>query len=237
MASILTQQESDKLAKGLGSLAHFPREIRNTIYKHMIAQGSVTIMRTSSLIKEELSATDLFEHGVCRLNLNFYDTATEELKPCFNPSQDIVNKIRNVAIRVDTRRNGSKAYTTPEIAILNKFTGAKVHRQTCAVSFVCWPSSGRKFQQDVLATVKAYTGFKTVEVAIECEQWPGRVWPEKLTNFSLEQIVEFDSLEQAFGTMCKVLTPKLGKAEGGEWHKGHFTALSFHPRGLKGGNV
>ena len=237
MASTLTQQEDDELARGLGSLVLFPREIRNTIYKHMTAQGSVTIIRTSSLIKEEVLATDLFEHGVCRLNLNFYDRVTESLKPCFNPSQDIVNKIRNVAIRVDTRLNGSQAYTTPEVTILNKFAGAKVHRKTCAVSFLCWPSTGKKFQQDVLATVKTYTGFEKVTVAIEYENWSGRVWPEKLSNFSFEQIVEFDTLEQAHGAIGKVLTPTLGKVGAGAWDKGPFPALIFHPRGLKGGNV
>ena len=237
MASTLTGQEYNRLAKGLGSLAHLPRELRNMIYKHMIAQGSVTIMRTSSLIKEEVSATDLFEHGVCRLNLNFYNTTTGELKPCFNPSQNIVNKIRNVAIRVDTRRNGYKNYLTPEVAILNKFTGANVHRKTCALSFECWPMTARKYQEDVLTTVNAYTGFEKVEVAIEYVDWLGRMWPEQHENLSLEAIVQFDTMQQAHGAIHRILTPGLGNSERGVWRKGPFPALVFHPRGLKGGNV
>ena len=207
------------------------------IYKHMIAQGSVTIMRTSSLIKAEVSAADIFEHGVCRLNLNFYDAVIDRPRPCFNPSQKIVNKIRNVAIRVDTRRNGYRNYLTPEFAILEKFTGAQVHRKTCAVSFECWPNTGRKYQEDVLIMVKQYTGFDKVEVAIEYVDCSGKFWPEKDWSSPLEEIVAYDTMKEAHGAMCKILIPGLGKAERGVWHKGPFPSLVFHPRGLEGGSV
>ena len=237
MASISIEQEFDNLPKGLGSLAQFPREIRYMIYKHMIAQGTVAILRTSSRIKEEASATDIFEHGICRLNLNFYDMATEQLKPCFKPSNYIVDKIRNVAIRVDTRFNGSSSYPTPEINIFNKFTGPEVHRKKCAVSFVCWDISKKKFQLDVLGKLRDYTGFEEVEVAIDCDTWPNTVWPEKISDFSLSQLFEYDSVKEAIRTARYILVPELGEAEGGEWEKVRFTALTFHPRGLEGGNV
>ena len=207
------------------------------IYKRMIAQGSVNIMGTSSLIKKEVSATDLFEHGICRLNLNFFDAIIDRPRPCFNPKQNIVNKIRNVTIRVDTRRNGYRNYLTPEVAILDKFTGANVLRKTCAVSFECWPTTARKYQEDVLTTVKSYTGFGKVEVAIEHLDWSGKFWPEKDWSSPLLKIVAFDAIKEAHMAMCKGLIPGLGKAELGVWRKGPFPSLVFHPRGLEGGRV
>ena len=246
-----TLEECEKVDQRFGTLGHLPQEIRIMIYKHTIAQGSVNIIAASSLIKADiLSEIDIFEHGICRLNLNFYDMATEQLKPSFNPSNFIVNKIRNVAIRVDTRFNGSKSYPTPEINILNKFSGADVHRKKCAVSFVCWGDiTKRKFQLDVLGKLRDYNGFEEVEVAIDCvDPWPNE-WPEEISQFSVSQIFEYDSVKEAIRTASHILEQVLGKAEGGKWEKVlweeeggkweifRFTALTFHPRGLEGGKV
>ena len=237
MASTSMEQEFENLPKGLGSLAQFPREIRNMIYKHMIAQGSVAVLRTSSRIKAEASATDIFEHGICRLNLDFYDKATEQLKPCFKPSNHIVDKIRNVAIRVDTRFNGPISRPTPEIAILNNFRGANVHRKTCLLSFECWETTSRKYQEDVLITLRAYTGFEKVEVAIEYPDWTGRVWPQNHAEFSLEQMNELHSLVVAYNAIRRVLTPGLGNSEPGLRQKSPVPVMAFYPRGLEGGTV
>ena len=232
MAPLLKEEEHDKLLKGLGSLYDFPRELRDRIYEHMIAQGSLAIMRTSSTIQKEVSKMDLYEHGFCRLNLNFWDAATEELKPCFNPSPFIVDKVRNVAIRVDTRFNSGEPYPTPEIDILNKFSGDKVHRKTCALSFVCWGETKRMFQQDVLGKVQGYTGFEKVEVAIDCvEQWPNEKWPERISKFSFEQMQEYSSKKLAMRAVSNELSPKMFLAEGGKWQKDRFTPMTFRSRG------
>ena len=97
--------------------------------------------------------------------------------------------------------------------------------------------TGRKYQEDVLITLKAYTGFEKVEVAIEYVDWSGRWGPEKHANLSLESIVQLDTMEEAHGAFRKVLIPGLGKAERAVWHKGPFPALVFHPRGLEVGSV
>ena len=239
MSSKSTLEECENVDQRFGTLGHLPQEIRIMIYKHMIAQRSVAIMKTSSLIKEDASAIDIFEHGICRLNLNCYDVATEKLKPSFNPSNFIVDKIRNVAIRVDTRFNGSTSYPTPEINILNKFSGDEVHRKKCAVSFVCWGDiTKKKLQLDVLGKLRDYTGFEEVEIAIDCvDPWPNEGWPKEISECLVSQIFEYGSVKEAIRTARYILVPELGEAEGGEWEKVRFTALTFHPSGLKGGNV
>ena len=234
MAPLLTKQEHEKLLKGLGSLYNFPREVRNIIYKHMIAQGSPAIMRTSSTLHKEVSETDVYEHGICRLNLNFWNAATEKLKPCFKPSPFIVNKIRTIAIRVNTRLNSYRSpYRTPEIDILDQFRGNMVHRKTCLLSFECWPETKRMFQQDVLGKVQAYTGFEKVVVAIDCvEKLPDdQEWPEDIERFSFEQVMEYDSKKEAMGTIWNELKWDMCLVEGGKWLKGCFTPMTFRPRG------
>ena len=94
----------------------------------------------------------------------------------------------------------------------------------------------RKYQEDVLTTVNAYTGFEKVEVAIEYLDWLGRMWPEQHENLSLEAIVQFDTMQQAHVAIHRILTPGLGTSERGVWHKGPFPALVFRSRGLKDGN-
>lgn len=231
MAPLLTEQEHDKLLKGLGSLYDFPHELRNMIYEHMIAQGSLAIMRASSTLHKEVSKMDLYKHGFCRLNLNFWDAATEEHKPCFNPSSFIVDKIRNVAIRVDARFNLGEPYPTPEIDILNKFSGDKVHRETCVLSFVCWGETKRVFQQDVLGKVQGYTGFEKVEVAIDCvDQLPDEEWPERISKFSVQQIYEYSRKKLAMRAILNDLSPEMFLAEGGKWQKDGFTPMTFRPR-------
>ena len=216
----------------------------------MIAQGSINIIAASSLIKADiLSEIDIFKHGICRLNLNFYNTTTEELKPSSNPSNSIANKIRNVAIRVDTRFNAAwKDYPTPKVKILNKFSGKKVHRKKCAVSFICWgETTVKKFQLDVLGKLRDYTGFEEVEVAIDCvDPWPNE-WPDEIEQFSRPQLFEFESVKEAIRTVKNMTEGGLGKAEGGKWEKMlwkeegreweifRFSALRFHPRSLEGG--
>lgn len=234
MAPQLTEKEHDKLLKGLGSLYDFPREVRDTMYKHMIAQGRVAIMRTSSTLHKEVSETNVYEHGICRLNLNFWNAATEELKPCFNPSPFTVNKIRNVAIRVNTRPNSYRSpYPTPEIDILDQFRGNIVHRKTCLLSFECWAETKRMFQQDVLGKVQAYTGFEKVVVAIDCvEQLPDdQEWPEDIKKFSFQQIMEYDSKKEAMRTIWNELKRDMCLVEGGKWQKDCFTPMTFRPRG------
>lgn len=227
----LTEEEHAKLQKGLGSLYDLPRELRNTIYKHMIAQGSPAIMQTSSTLHKEVSETDVYEHGICRLNLNFWNAATEELKPCFKPSPFVVNKIRNVAIRVDTRFNSGDEYPTPEIGILDPFHGTLVHRGTCTLSFECWGETKRMFQQDVLRKVQAYTGFDEVEVAIDCvDQLPSQKWPEDMEKFSVQQILECGSKKEAMRAVWNELKRDMSLVEGGKWQKDRFTPMTFRPR-------
>ena len=193
-------------------------------------------MRASSLIKDDVSVIDVFEHGTCRLNLNFYDLATGELKPCFNPSNFIIDKIINVTIRVDTRFNGCGILAcTPGVDILNKFSGANVHRKTCVLTFECWPGTSGKHQGDVLRMVRGYTGFEEVRVAIEYlaveyRDWSGSAWPRDHADWSLEQFVESDSLVKGHSAFRKALTSGLGKSELGLCHKSPIPALIFRPR-------
>ena len=217
----------------LGSLVRFPREIRNMIYKHMIAQGSLAIMRTSLILQKEVSEMDFYEHGFCRLNLNFLNPATEELKPCFRPSPFMVKKIRNVAISVNTGLNSATLPDDPppDIDILDKFIGNKVPRKTCTLSFVCGGETGIMEQLDVLFKVQRYTGFEKVIVAIDCvEQSTNREWPEHVSEFSDEQISEYESKKRAMGTIWSVLVPAMFLAEGGKWQKDGFTPMTFRPR-------
>ena len=247
-----TLEECEKVDQRFGTLGHLPQEIRIMLYKHMIAQGSVNILATSSSIKADiLSTLNIFEYGIWRLNLNFYDTYTEPLKPNFNPSQSIAHKIRNVAIRVDTRPNAVwKDYPTPKVKILNKFRGKKVHRKKCAVSFVCWGATTvKKFQLDVLGKLRDYTGFEEVEIAIDCVDPEPIDWPDKISQFSRAQLFEFESVKEAIRTVRNMTEGGLGKAEGGKRRKvlwkeegqegeiSHFSALRFHPRSLEGGRV
>ena len=231
ISRLLTEQDHEKLLKGLGSFYHLPRELRDMIYKHMIAQGSLAIMRTSSTLHKEVSERDLYEHGFCRLNLNFWNAATEELKPCFNPSPFIVNKILNVAICVDTRFSSDE----PELDILHKFSGDDiVHRKTCALSFVYSVETKTMFQQDILAKVQEYTGFEKVELAIDyCvdQLLPHEKWPERISKFSVQQIYEYSSMKIAMRAICNGLEPDMCLLEGGKWQKDRFTPMTFRPRG------
>ena len=218
MAPTMAEQEHDKLLKGLGSLYDFPRELRDMIYEHMIAQGSLAIMRTSSTLQKEVSERDLYKHGFCRLNMNFYDAATEKLKPCFNPSPSLVEKIQNLAIRVDTRFNGAywDTYGTKGVDILWTFVGPEVRRKTCVVSFVRMDTTKVPYQYDVLDKIQMYTGFEKVEVAMEwatVEKRPNDRWPDHITKVSVQQIYEYDSKKQANITITNDLLPKLRKEE------------------------
>ena len=169
MRTSSTLQE-EVLKMELGLLARFPRAIRNIIYKHIVAQGSLTIMRTSLTLKEEVSQMDFYEHGFCRLNLEFSNAATEELNPCFKPSPFTINKIRNVAIRVNTGLNPATSPDDlpPDIDVLDKFMGNKVPRKTCTLTFVCGGETTIMEQLDVLFKVQSYTGFEKVVVAVDC---------------------------------------------------------------------
>ena len=217
MAPLLTEQEHDKLLKGLGSLYDFPRELRDMIYEHMIAQGSLAIMRTSSTLQKEVSERDLYKHGFCRLNMNFYDAATDKLKPCFNPSPSLVAKIQNLAIRVDTRFNRRYCtYSTKGVDILWEFVGSEVRRKTCVVSFVRMETTKVPYQYDVLDKMQMYTGFEKVEVAMEwatVEQRPNDRWPDHITKVSVQQIYQYDSRKQANLEILDVLIPKLRKEQ------------------------
>ena len=223
IAPLLTEQEHDKLLKGLGSLYKFPRELRDMIYEHMIAQGSLAIMRTSPTLQKEVSERDIYKHGFCRLNMNFYDAATFKLKPCFNPSPSLVAKIQNLAIRVDTRFNASSYYyTTKEIDILSKFIGTKVRRKTCVVSFVRMDKTRVPYHEDVLDEVQFYTGFEKVEVAMEwatVEKRPNDRWADHITKVSVQQIYEYDSKKQANLEIWSVLRPKLRREKEERRHK------------------
>ena len=218
----------------LGSLAQFPREIRNIIYKYMVAQGSLAIMRTSLTLQEEVLQMDFYEHGFYRLNLNFLNAATEEPKTCCRPSPSTVNKIRNVAIRVNTGLNPATSPddAPPEIDILDKFIGNMVPRKTCTLSFVCGGETMIMAQLDVLFKVQRYTGFEKVVVAVDCvEQSTDRKWPEHISKFSDEQILEYESKKRAMCTIWSVLVPAMFLAEGGKWQKDGFTPMTFRPRG------
>ena len=167
---------------------------------------------------------DLYKHGFCRLNLEFLNAATEELKPCFKPSPFMVKKIRNVAIRVNTGLD-------PEIDILDKFIGDKVPRKTCTLSFVCGGETNIMAQLDVLFKVQRYTGFEKVVVPFDCvEHLPNRQWPEHISEFSDEQILEYESKKRAMCTIWEVLVPAMFLAEGGKWQKDGFTQMTFRPR-------
>ena len=231
----LTEEEHVKLQKGLGTLYDLPRELRNTIYKHMITQGSPTIMATSSTLHHEVSETEIYSHGICRLNLNFYNAATEELIPCFKPSQLIVNKIRHVAIRVDTRFNAYLSpYPTPELDILTAFAGNLTRRGTCTLSFECWDFAGNMLQEDVLRKVHGFTGFEMIEVAVDSvEKLPNdddEKWPEDVGKFSVQQMMQYSSKKEAMRTVWKELKRDMYLVEGGEWVNDRFTPMTVRPR-------
>ena len=181
---------------------------------------------------------DFYGHGFCRLNLNFCNAATEELKSCFKPSPFMVNKIRNVAIRVNTGLNPATPPddAPPEIDILDIFIGDKVPRKTCTLSFVCGVETNIMAQLDVLFKVQRYTGFGKVVAAVDCvEQSPNREWPEHISKFSEEHILEYESKKRAMCTIWSVLVPTMFLAEGGKWQKDGFTPMTFRPRGGRAG--
>ncbi|KAL2039048.1 hypothetical protein N7G274_008097 [Stereocaulon virgatum] len=213
-------------AGGLGSLLRLPREIRDMIYHHMIADGNINIMPCSSALAKETSEL-VFNHGICRLNLNFAENMT--LVPAIDPNQDIADKIQNLSIRVNTRCNGTLGRPTPQVDILSKFSGSTIPRKRCTVSFECWPTTLGMVARDVLKKLRTLTGFEEMRITIDLE-WMGEAWPEGLLPFQVSQIC--GSIRGGFLEAKHELEGTLGEGDLG-WDE-EDERLLFFPRMARG---
>ena len=211
---------------GLGSLLRLPREIRDIVYHHMVVDGSVSIMQCSSAMQKEMSEL-LFDHGTCRLKLNFAKNMT--LVPAIDPHQPTADRIQNLSIRVNTRCNGPLGRPTPQMDILSKFSGSTIQRKRCTVSFECWPTTTTMIAHDIIRKLKTFTGFEEVRLTIDLE-WMGEAWPRDLLPFQVSQICW--SILGGFKEAKDELEGALGEGDLG-WDE-EDQRLLFYPRMARG---
>ena len=116
---------------GLGPyLFKLPPELRDQIFTQLLASGYPTFMRTSRAMKKEREMW-IAKEGIYRMNLAcFYGIN------CHGPSQEVLDKIQNVSIRVKGPRYWTNTTTAehPELKALDSLACSAFLHKMCNVS-------------------------------------------------------------------------------------------------------
>ncbi|KAL9133370.1 MAG: hypothetical protein Q9175_005453 [Cornicularia normoerica] len=206
-----------QIRQGLGDLHKLPRELRNIVYSHAIADGNMAIMRASQQTYKEASSL-VFPKGIYRLLIKFPNQVTN-----IQPDSSIANKIQNVHVRVNAR--GFVKRSADGLAILRNLQSDFIIRKNCVVTI-----ESCLFSTDMSAVgvVDALTGFNNFErVILELDlDWWGEPWPDTMEDFVKDQI--WGRISAAFHFQKKMLEPTLGT---GEFSSDvEQSRLAFHPR-------
>ena len=208
-----------RAARGLGHLRRLPRELRDSIYGHAAADGSVAIMRASKRTNEE-AGESVSEHGAYRLALGFGDRS---VNTPLGPS--LAKNVRNLNVRV-WARTGLVRDLEKDLPTLHLFDGSAVRRRNCVVTIDCDACSGDMDASQVVHHLTAFTGFERVISELDLDWW-GEPWPDTMLDFQADQIRR--RISDAIDHQRRILEPTLGTGRyydvDGETHR-----LVFHPR-------
>lgn len=125
------------IATGLGPLfLKLPREVRDMIYGPVLASGHTQILKASRALEEE-GMSLISQHGICRINMSSKVTTGFA-----QPTQQTVDIIKNVQVRVDTWYSESYYYKdSPGYHLLEMFASAKfLPHRTCSMAFKTYPT-------------------------------------------------------------------------------------------------
>ncbi|MCJ1460182.1 hypothetical protein MMC28_010561 [Mycoblastus sanguinarius] len=203
--------------KGLGALAVLPREIRDMIFRPLIASGHLKIMRASARLDTEVSEF-IFKDGVCRMNFGFSQRSV-----IMRLAQSLADNIQNLSLRVNTRCR-SVLGAPRDIRALRRFGGSRPIHKCCTISFECYPTSGTMVSFDFLEAVKTFTGFEKVVLTIDLD-WYGEPW-EGLEDWESHQIK--GRIWAGYETIQANLAPTLGATDL-RWDSGGQYMI-FYPR-------
>ena len=207
-----------QVARGLGTLQKLPRELRDQIYSHAIANGTTAIARASKQTKAEVSKL-IFESGIYRVSLGFNE---DDLNPRL--SRTLAKKIQNVKIRVNSRGPFIRGLA-PHMQKVHKFDGPFVRRRECIVMIECDPFAGNLEAWQVLPALTDFVGFERVVLELDLD-WYGDAWPDTVEEFENERIKEL--INGTFSFQKEKLEPSLGDARVCLDEQRY--RLIFHPR-------
>lgn len=161
-----------------------PQEIRDMIFADCLESGYPQFMACSRAMREE-GLPWIWEKGVYRMNFAKVDSSTGSVKvPPESPipTQDIVDRIQNISIRVEsTPREPDPYWLSLNLDPVKLFAGPEIRRKYCLIVFEARDDArdvyvGRNFL-DVLKTLR---GFETVEVRsvpwLPSDAWVPRPW-------------------------------------------------------------
>ncbi|KAK4697829.1 hypothetical protein P7C71_g302, partial [Lecanoromycetidae sp. Uapishka_2] len=166
---------SNQATNKLGTLSKLPLELRDLIYHTLIHIANLTILQTSSTIKEEASKI-LFKSHTCRMNFGY-----NALTPTFFPPQNLANKLQNIRFNINYRTRGGVSLFEGRFSSyglwekcdrkdveehMAKFSGSEIPRKLCVISFTVYSSATQSFDPKVLEVVKTLTGFETVVLEV-----------------------------------------------------------------------
>ena len=217
----LPQQIRDMIyPTGLGPfLFKLPREVRDKIYQHVLASGHTQFLRASRALKKEGTSL-ISQHGICRINIGF-----QEKTGFAQPVQQMVNTIKNLDVRIDTKYSpGYSLKDSPGSQLLEMFARAKflTHR-TCTVILKTYPVP--QAEQEALNLLKHFEGFEEVTVRIKYKLVSSMFTYD---NFSHWHSMRDEYLRLEFAR--RELEPTLGTAHQGWYNEGWH--MTFSPMGL-----
>ena len=207
-----------QVALGLGNLQKLPREVRDMIYGHAIANGTTALIRASKQTREEAREL-IYKKGIYRLSIGFNeDDQNARL------TRWLARRIQNLQIRVNSR--GLFIFGLErQLPKLHKFDGGAIERRNCVVMIQCDPFESNMEGYQVLDEIKSLTGFERLVLEIDL-QWHGEPWPDTVPDFEIARI--HARINAALNWQIKQLEPVLGTARvlvGGQRYR-----LVFHPR-------
>lgn len=207
-----------QITLGLGHLHKLPRELRDLVFGHVIADGNMAILRASKQTSKEVSKL-IFQNGIYRLGLGF---GNQVINPPLSPS--LAKNIQSLKVRVNSRSffiDGLDEH----LPILHMFGGSTIRRKNCIVTIVCCPYHCNMDASQVVPSLKDLTGFEQVILELDLEWW-GEPWPDTLYEDQKNQI--WGCISGTLNRHNEILEPTLGT--------GHFSddeeglRLDFHPR-------
>ena len=181
---------------GLGPyFSKLPPELRDQIFIQLLAFGYPTFMRTSRAMKKE-GEMWIAKEGIYRMNLaSFYGLN------CHGPSQEVLNKIQNVSIRIKGPRYWTNNTTTaehPELRALDDLASSAFIRKTCNISLE-FDGPSVHLENVILSRLQRLDGFEKVVL---------RVWLERIGEAQFDHCL---GTYEAFEALGDRLKPFLGK--------------------------
>ena len=154
-----------------GMLSPIPPELRLKIYRELVLNGSVQILRTSKAIKREAIEV-LLREGVCRLEFNDYEELVDFPSP-YN-CKTVMNLEIQIVLRPSYRSIGSVNHLKRWLAkVLNckpTFYGLKppiwrIPRKSCKIVFDC-DRTFINLSERIFGVLKWMYGFEVMTLAI-----------------------------------------------------------------------